>query len=273
MNLRRKGIVTMLKNLIKMTLLLSIVAVFMYASVAKAQFVTDGLVAYWPLDASSISGDAVEDVWGDNEGTINGALNIVAGQVGDALEFDGQTFVDIPGTDSLNFSGKEQMTVAAWANVASDDPVDGVVAGCCGSIVAQRDVNSWALRYDGRNEGQEMEFIVSPGWVGDSGFGAPRPGPGEWHHLAAVVTISEVNLYFDGELLATIAFAGPIASNGPETEIGRAGDGGFMGLIDEVLIYDRALSEAEIKQIFQSDGLSAVDPDSKLAISWGEIKK
>jgi len=263
----------MLKNIMRVTLLVSVVAVFMCANVTKAQFVTDGLVAYWSLDADSISGDVVADGWGDNDGTIDGALSIVAGKIGDALEFDGQTFVDIPGTDSLNFAGKEQMTVAAWFNVASDDPVDGVVEGCCGSIVAQRDMNSWALRYDGRNAGMEMEFIISPGWIGDGGFGAPRPGAGEWHHLAVTVTISELNSYFDGELLATIEFAGPIASDGSETEIGRASDGGFMGLIDEVLMYDRALTGEEITQIFQSEGLTAVDPNAKLAISWGEIKK
>ena len=87
------------------------------------------------------------------------------------------------------------------------------------------------------------------------------------------VTIAELNFYFDGELVATTEFAGPIASDGSETEIGKASDGGFMGLIDEVLIYEKALSGEEIKQIFQSEGLTAVDPDTKLAISWGEIKK
>jgi hypothetical protein len=263
----------MLRNLANLFVLFVLVTVFMYADVTKAQVVTDGLVAYWPLDASTIDGDTVEDVWGDNEGTINGDLRTVTGRAGEALEFDGTGFVDIPGTDSLNFNGKEEMTVAAWANVASDDPVDGVVAGCCGSIVAQRDVNSWALRYDGRNGGQEMEFIVSPGWTGDGGFGAPRFAVGEWHHLTGVVTVSELRLYLDGVLLETIAFAGPISSGGSETEIGHAGDGGFIGMIDEVLIYDRVLSDAEIMQIFQSEGSAAVNPNSKLAISWGEVKK
>jgi hypothetical protein len=263
----------MLKNSVNVFALLVLVTVFVYASVTKAQVVTDGLVAYWPLDAGTIEGDAVEDVWGDNEGTIDGDLKIVKGKIGDALEFDGLSFVDIPGTDSLNFAGKEELTVAAWVSVGSDDPVDGVVAGCCGTIVAQRDMNSWALRYDGRNAGQEMEFIACPDWTGDGGFGAAIFNVGEWHHLVAVVTVSELQLYLDGEFLNSIAFAGPIASDGPETEIGRASDGGFIGLIDEVAIYDRALSEGEIKQVFQSEGVAAVNPNSKLAICWGEIKE
>ena len=49
------------------------------------------------------------------------------------------------------------------------------------------------------------------------------------------------------------------------------GDGGFIGLIDEVVIYDRALSAKEVKQNFESKGL-AVNPAGKLAARWAEIK-
>ncbi|MFQ6043058.1 MAG: LamG-like jellyroll fold domain-containing protein [Candidatus Poribacteria bacterium] len=44
------------------------------------------------------------------------------------------------------------------------------------------------------------------------------------------------------------------------------------GLIDEVLIYSRALSQAEVEQNFNSEGLAVVSSKQKLAISWGEIK-
>ena len=58
---------------------------------AEAQYVKDGLLGYWPLDTDSISGDTIKDVSGNgNDGTINFPVKIVAGQVGDALEFDGE---------------------------------------------------------------------------------------------------------------------------------------------------------------------------------------
>jgi hypothetical protein len=264
--------ITMLKNLASLFVLFVLVTVFMYANVTKAELVADGLVGYWPLDKDTIDGKDVEDVWGDNEGTINGDPKEVAGKVGEALDFGGQDSVDIPGTDSLNFAGKDELTVAAWVNAGSDDPVIGVVAGCCGTIVAQRDVNGWALRYDGRNPLNEMEFIVCPDWQGDGGFGAPRFEVGEWHHLTGVVNVNKLLLYLDGELVNETTFAGPISSGGSETEIGWANDGGFIGLIDEVLIYERALSEEEVKQNFEAKGF-AVDSYGKLAICWGEIKK
>ena len=149
--------------------------------------------------------------------------------------------------------------------------MQGVVAGCCGTIVAQRDANGWALRFDGRNGGQEMEFIVQPGWQGDGGFGAPTFKAGEWHYLTGVVDGKDQLLYVDGELETERPFAGPIASDSSETEIGHAGDGGFIGLIDEVVIYDRALSAKEIKQNFEAKGL-AVNPAGKLATRWAKIK-
>ena len=262
----------MLKNLMSMVALVFVVAGFMYAGVAKAELIPEGLVAYWPLDASTTDGKDVEDVWGENDGVVEGDVDIVAGQVGDALEFDGLSFVNIPGTDALNFAGSEEMTVAAWVSVGSDDPVIGVVAGCCGSIIAQRDMNSWALRYDGRNAGMEMEFIVQPGWTGDGGFGAELFAVGEWHHLVGVVGDAELKLYLDGEFLISTAYSGPMASDGSEAEIGNASDGGFIGVIDEVLIYERALDEDEVKEVFQAQGL-AVEPGGKLATAWGAIKK
>ena len=79
------------------------------------------------------------------------------------------------------------------------------------------------------------------------------------------------------EQFATIEVLVPIplkpfqTNGGTETEIGHAGDGGFIGLIDEVTIYDRALSQKEIQQNFKAKGLS-VDPMGKLATNWAWLK-
>ncbi len=217
------------------------------AGVGPADYVTDGLVGYWSLDADTVSGDTVEDIWGDNDGVVDGAVDLVDGYANGALNFDGLTEVQIDGTDALNLNGLDGFTAMAWVNAANDSPVDGVVEGCCGSVVAQRDANSWALRYDGRNAGAEMEFIVNTGsWNGDAGFGAPKLTPGEWHHLAGVLLDGNMALYLDGVLLMENPDAGTLASDGPEMEIGRAGDGGFIGGIDEVAIYNRGLSAGEV---------------------------
>ncbi|MEO2005860.1 MAG: LamG domain-containing protein [Candidatus Poribacteria bacterium] len=251
------------------------VAALLVAGVASAQFVTDGLVGYWSLDASTISGDTVQDVWGDSDGVINGALESATGRVGGALEFDGVSEIEIDGTDALNLNGLDSFSVVAWANAASDAPVEGAVPGlCCGSIVAQRDVNGWALRYDAREVGTEYEFIVNTGsWQGDGAFGAPQFPAGEWHHLAGVLDAGTMAIYLDGALLMELPDAGALSSEGSELDIGHAGDGGFVGLIDEVGVYNRALSADEVATNFSVGGLVAVEPAGKLATRWASIKQ
>jgi hypothetical protein len=262
----------MLRNLACLFIVAFMVVIFTNANGVKADIVLDGLISYWSLDQSTIKGKTVEDIVGENDGALNGNPKEAQGKIGEALEFNGENSVDITGTDSLNFSGEDAMTVVAWVNAGSDEPVIGVVAGCCGTIVAQRDANGWALRFDGRNGGQEMEYIVCPGWQGDGGFGVPTFPKGEWHYLAGVVDDDEQLLYVDGKLEVEAAYSGPMASNGPETEIGHAGDGGFIGIIDEVGIYGKALSEDEIRQNYESKTFAAVNQLNKLATCWGEIK-
>jgi hypothetical protein len=87
------------------------------------------------------------------------------------------------------------------------------------------------------------------------------------------VNFTELQLYLDGVLLNSIPFTGPMVGGGTETEIGWANDGGFIGSIDEVLIYDRALGEEEVEQSFLAEGLAVVCSSNKLATCWGKIKK
>jgi hypothetical protein len=186
----------------------------MSANVANAQFVTDGLVSHWSFD--EIEGDTVVDVVGENDGTINGEPQIIEGKIGQALWFDGvDDFVDIPGTDSLDFNGKTELSAAAWVNI------EGHSGSCCDPIVAQRDAAGWALRYDRRDGGAEIEFIVhNPAWVGDgASFGAPAPATGEWHFITGVLTGDQLLLYIDAQLESESDFADTIVSTGTESTL------------------------------------------------------
>ncbi len=240
-------------------------------SLGIAQFPEDGVVGYWSFDAGTINGGKVQDVLGKNDGELDGNPKTVNGKVDKALEFNGENFVHIPGSDTLDFNGAEAITVAAWINADSDSPVVGVVAGCCGTIVAQRDVNGWAIRFDGRNGGSELEFITMPGWQGDGGFGVPVFPKGEWHHLVGIVDGNKKYIYADGKLAKEENYNGPMQTGGTEHEIGKASDGGFVGLIDEVVIYNKALSEKEVKMLYEAEGLP-VEARGKLTTRWAQMK-
>lgn len=259
-----------MKSINKISVVLALVSVFLCVGLVKADIVTDGLITYFSFDAATIDGNTIEDMWGDNNAEILAGVDEVAGKFGQALEFDGSAGKAIFEGDDLNFNEAEELTVAAW--ILRNGESGGT---CCGPIIGQRDLNGWALRDDRRNAGAEIELISSPGWVGDGAdFGVESP-EGEWHYITGVIGDGQIKLYLDGELAAETAFgAGAIQTNGgTTTELGGAGDGFFNGVIDEALIYNKALSDDEVMQNFQSTRFAAVEPTSKLATSWGEIKK
>ena len=96
-----------------------------------AQFPTDGVVGYWSFDEGTIVGGKVEDLLGDNDGELDGNPKVVAGKVGNALAFNGENSVHIPGTDTLDFNGADELSVVAWVNPDSDKPVVGVIPDTC----------------------------------------------------------------------------------------------------------------------------------------------
>ena len=199
----------MSKSLTGKVFLVSIATVFLYAIVAGADIVQDGLVAYYSLDAATIDGENVEDLIGENHGFMSGSVVEVEGKFGEALEFDGASGrVTIEGTDDTMFNGAEEITVSAWVFR------NGSGGGCCGPIIGQRDLNGWALRYDNRDGGAEAELILSPGWVGDGGgFGVAIP-EGEWHYITGTLLDGTITMYLDGEPESEIAFPGAIATSG-----------------------------------------------------------
>ena len=88
--------------------ILTLLAAFSwFTEAAEAQPVQDGLAAYWAFDADTIEGDTVKDVWGDHDGTIFGDPEIVIGQVGQALRFDGEAdYIEVPDSEEFKISGK-----------------------------------------------------------------------------------------------------------------------------------------------------------------------
>ncbi len=258
---------------IMLILTFSICVLFLTIPFVNAQFPTDGVVGYWSFDGGTINGKTVKDVLGENDGELDGNPKVVAGKVGNALEFNGENAVRISGTNSLDFNGAEEMSVVAWVNPASEKPVVGVIPdSCCGTIVGQRDAESWVLRFDGRNNGKEMVLIVQPGWQGHNTLGVPPFAKNTWHHLVGVIDKDKLLLYVDGKLESDVGYNGPMATNGTTAEIGNAkADGGFVGIIDEVLIYNRAVSANEVKQLFAAKGLT-VEPQGKLTTRWAKIK-
>ena len=228
-------------------------------------------VAWWRLDEQD--GTAATDSAGDNDGKLVGdpAWRPTDGKVGGALEFDGDgDYVEI--ADGSDFDITQQITVAAWTKVNAFDK-------SWQAIVTKGD-NSWRLQRDQETDG--LEFACSGATVPHSRWGdvhgTVNVNDGQWRHTVGVYDGDKLYLYVDGALDASVAATGKINLNDYPVLIGENAQmpGRFWnGLIDDVRIYNYALSQDEISALCQFNASNpqppdegAVRPSAELKLSW-----
>jgi len=209
-----------------------------------------GLVGWWRFDEAS--GTTATDSSGSgNTGTLVGGITRVAGKVGSALSFTNGSMVkgSNAGTD-FPISGAPR-TLAAWVKTPAGAP-DSVVFGF--GTATGPDESRFYLQIVG---GSVSAAIGGTGWAIS---GTTRVDDGAWHHLAGIYEGSGTNMvrvYVDGQLdeYSTVAQV-PNTGTGSNWQIGQAlgGTWPFAGSIDEVRLYNRALSAPEIQSIVIGDG-------------------
>ncbi len=251
-------------------------------SPANAQAVEDGLISYWTFDEDDIVDDKVMDVRGNQDATMNGDPEVVAGRVGDALEFDGDDWLLI--TDDINAMTlpEKEITVEAWVYPEGYDEWGGFLSVFQDNGGFEK---GWGLGTVNNAEGagpSEFSFAVSTTGADDGDgdliyFHAGPYDTGKWYHVVGVYDGENTRLYVDGELVVDSGGqSGDInyPSNGFLT-IGIYKDDNehdpFAGKLDEIRLYEIVLSEAQVLQNYEAKGLS-VDTAGKLSLTWGEIK-
>lgn len=212
-------------------------------------FRTSGrLVGWWKLDETE--GRDVADSSGNNnfgkilEGSPKWQPD--GGRIGGALLFDGKgDFINI--ANESNFDFTNQMTVAAWVKVNS-------VNNWWPAIVTKGD-NAW--RFHHYEQSGRVAFhatgLTTPNMQKHGGpAGDTDVGDGQWHHVAAVYGSGKGYIYVDGRLDDEIDMAGTIATNDEPVYIGENSQAQgrlFNGMIDDVRVYDYALSAGEVSEL------------------------
>jgi concanavalin A-like lectin/glucanase superfamily protein/F5/8 type C domain-containing protein len=192
------------------------------------------LVGWWKLDEGA--GTTVQDLsdYG-NHGTLQGAPQWTVGMLDGALAFDGSAdSVEIPHSASLSLT--EAITVAAWIYMAPDS--SGEMA-----IVSKGRWGANDLPYELTVENGVVIFWQFYDSEGRDMCAPDSPSADEWHHLAATYDGQIFQCFIDGVLADEAAYAGTMPENESAVTIGRRSGGGtyFEGVIDEVVIYSRAL--------------------------------
>jgi len=207
------------------------------------------LAAYYPLD-----GNTSDQSGNGNEAVEHGGLVYQEGVSGQAARLDGiDDFIEIPNNGLLN----SESTLAFWIKLNKSGDYSLVSKALLGNgygIWIGRDVNF--------NQGQSRSGLVSFGfdgrgvqWNWQMITADKAIDPGEWHHIAAVLSDSGQRLYIDGKETAsrstrdTPYIDRPIWI-GKEMVIGGAL---LDGLVDEVRVYGRALSSKEVMWLYEGN--------------------
>ena len=204
-----------------------------------------GLVAWWPGDGNA------NDMVGGNHGTLRGSATFAPGMVGQAFSFDGQlAYVEVANTSNLQISASSPATLDAWIFPTSFPSVEGIPdADRAAPVTAAMD-GYYALQYFDTNEVFRAHVHTATNWIyADAPFSLALD---TWTHVAQTWDGATLKVYVNGQLIGSGARSGPPNAVRGHLFIGTIHGHLFAGRIDEVSIYNRALSFAEIKAIYDA---------------------
>jgi prepilin-type N-terminal cleavage/methylation domain-containing protein len=227
-----------------------------------------GLVGYWKLDETTWSGNgAVKDLSGyNNNGTaINGAV-IVPGKFGNAGQFDGNSaMIQVPDSTSLSMHGTDLITISAWVKRLGGSPNPA-------TNPYPRVVNKEFWNHEQSGSGGYMINVDNANGYGQFMIknANDMPGPTDWNLLSATQWEFLVGTYDGNTVTFYHNYTGGSGTKiqtpftlgiGPNNNwpfyIG--GSGSLNGLVDDVRIYNRALSDQEVQALY-NNGNGCVNP-------------
>ena len=242
--------------------IVALTASFAYAADSS----DDSLILYFSFD--ELDGDTVTDhsQYG-NDGTTAGAPELVDGKFGKALKLNGDTdWVEVPHADILSVD--EGVTVMAWINAERHQGPN-----------AQRWQGIVAKGNDTRSYSFYTEFPSECLHLSAGGSGSVCNGTvllNVWQHVVAHVDDGVHRYWLNGENVGEFDGQNPLPGTADTADVlvGKTHENNrqFLGLIDEVRVWNRALSEDEIIAEMDIGMTTPVDPLGKLSTTWGTLK-
>lgn len=204
-----------------------------------------------------------------------------AGKFGKALEFNGDDFVSVPDSDSLDMT--DQVTVMLWFR--SDKEMLDMWADR--QVLVGKHYTEYEIGF--YMEGQVHAYTSDGAGGYDEGImvsiseklGEAEWTVGDWYHIAWTLDGQHEVAYVNGINIGEFDKPNPNTAPGDNPlEIGErvGGSQPVTGAIDEVVVLNVALGEADIKNIMDNGidgalgGGAAVSPASKLTTAWGDVK-
>ncbi len=210
---------------------------------------TTGLIAWWPLNAN-----IKNFVTGDTSAIAN---NVTAGQGQNGLDNGSYSFSGVS-TSNINtnyISSRNNFSFSVWVYPTTNTGYQAVLSearDCCGS-----GYRGFEFKSSYSTAGAASLAV----WAGGSGAAATIGGANStsnaWNHFAGTYDGATLRFYKDGVQVSSTGYVGVVGTPINPLYIGRAGgttSGAFAGRIDDVKIYDRALTASEISTLFDAGG-------------------
>jgi hypothetical protein len=207
----------------------------------------EGLVGYWNFDDQDVNGATVFDKSGNSyNGTNSGATTGQVGKIGQAFDFDGANADKVTVTDTNDLKLTDMtFSICLWLYPRSQGENNE------GRIISKKDVSgtSWEIKVTtGDDTGLAWKVGVEQ---------ASDPNAltlNTWNHACAVATSASSLTFFINARARGTVDPDDVVSHTADMLIGGRYDGvrDFDGLIDEVRIYNRALSASEVTQLYNA---------------------
>lgn len=228
---------------------------------SDVQLFESDLIGWWPL--SEYSGSALDYSSNENDSSVNQAEQGFAGKGGlQAYRFDGSEEVEIPNISAYDVNS---FTVSSWVKIKSKTD-----AGIISNYGTNSNDQHYGIRY-GSNSGDYVPSVYyddgeSTGYDFTILYGNTDIGDGEWHHVAGTWDgeNGEVSIYVDGvrENNSTDDYQGSLNPSA-DLLIGNDAAGShsyFNGLICDCRLYESALDDGEITEIYNQGSSDTVKP-------------
>ncbi len=197
-----------------------------------------GLVGWWLLDNPT----GIDSSGSGNNGTVSGGPGVQEGVVGAAVRFDGiNDKITVTNSPSINITNG--LSVMAWVNFGTITNDMCILEKGFGTVQYGIRINSSSVTFN--LAGPSSDVLT-----------APLPSSNTWHHLAGTYDGAFMRLYCDGQLVGLQASSGSLSASSDPLAIGAdqvnasASSAWFKGLIDDVRIYNRALTGEEVSHAY-----------------------
>jgi hypothetical protein len=202
---------------------------------------TSGLVAYFALDETS--GTTAADSSGNaHAGTLVNSPTWVAGKYGNAVQFNASSnYVDIAGESAFDFTGA--MSVSFWMKRNG-------YTNQWEALITKGD-SAWGVARNGT--GSSVAFTTFNSSSANDLFASAAVQNNEWHHVVVVYTGTQKLVYIDGVQNASTNYSQAIRTNNLNVRLGMNQEFApayYGGALDEVRIYNRALTAQEVTALF-----------------------